>query len=66
MEDERVLMFSEEWMDEESLIAHLQADNTRILLSVLDCASHPPEVRLDTVVDTKGIEYIARCRDMEG
>jgi quinol monooxygenase YgiN len=64
IEDDRVLMFAEEWVDEESLIAHLQADNTRVLLSALDCASAPPELRLDTLVSTKGMEFIARCRDL--
>ena len=63
IEDDRSLMFVEEWVDEESLVAHLQADNARVLLSALDCASDPPQVRLDTVVDTKGIEFIGTCRD---
>jgi len=65
IEDDRLLMFAEEWVDEESLIAHLQADNTRVLLSALDCASDPPQVRLDTLVDSKGIEFIATCRDVD-
>jgi quinol monooxygenase YgiN len=63
LEDNRALLFVEEWTDRASLIAHLQADNTRVLLSALDFASDPPEVRLDTVIDTKGIEFIAECRD---
>src|SRR5687768_1571906 len=63
LEDERALMFCEEWVDEESLVAQLRADSTRVLLSALDCASDPPEVRLDTLVDTKGIEFIATCRE---
>jgi quinol monooxygenase YgiN len=62
IEDDLVLMFAEEWIDEDSLIAHLQADHIRLLLSALDCASDPPDVRFDTVVATKGMEFIARCR----
>jgi hypothetical protein len=54
-------MFSEEWVDEEALIAHLRADSARVLLSALDCASDPPEVRLDTLLATRGIEFIATC-----
>ena len=65
LEDNRVLLFAEEWSDQESLIAHLQADNARVLLSALDFASDPPEVRLDTLIDTKGIEFIAECRDAD-
>jgi quinol monooxygenase YgiN len=65
LEDERVLMFVEEWEDEQSLIEHLRADNTRVLLSALDCASDPPEVRLDTISHTRGIEFIATCLEVD-
>ena len=63
LEDESVLMFAEEWEDEESLTAHLRAESARVLLSAIDCASAPPDVRLDTVRETKGMEFIVSCRD---
>ena len=63
LEDESVLMFTEEWEDEEALAAHLRTESARVLLSAIDCASDAPEVRLDTVRGTKGMEYIVSCRD---
>jgi hypothetical protein len=63
LEDENAVLFAQEWVDEEELVEHLQADNARVLLSALDCATDQPEVRLDTLVDSKGIEFIARCVD---
>jgi quinol monooxygenase YgiN len=63
LEDESVLMLAQEWADEESLAEHLRTDTARVLLSALDCASSPPDVRMDTVCETKGLEFIASCRD---
>jgi quinol monooxygenase YgiN len=65
LEDDQALMYVEEWEDEQSLIEHLRADNTRVLLSALDCASDPPEIRLDTLAHTRGIEFIATCRETD-
>jgi quinol monooxygenase YgiN len=65
VEDDNALLFAQEWSDEEHLIEHLRSDSARVLLSALDCAAGPPEVRLDTVVDGEGIEFIARCLDGE-
>src|SRR4051812_20118377 len=65
LEDENVLMFAEEWGDEESLANHLRGENARVLLSVLDLASARPEVRLDTVRETDGLGFIASCRDAD-
>jgi quinol monooxygenase YgiN len=63
LEDEQAILFAEEWADEASLAASLQAESTRVLLSALDCASAPPELRMDTLVNTRGIEFVAACRN---
>jgi quinol monooxygenase YgiN len=65
IEDDNALLFAQEWIDEESLIDHLRAESARVLLSALDCATGPPEVRLDTLVDSEGIEFIAKCLDAD-
>jgi quinol monooxygenase YgiN len=65
VEDDNVLLFDQEWSDEESLIDNLRADNARVLLSALDCATTRPEVRRDTLVDSEGIEFIAKCLDAD-
>lgn len=63
IEDENALLVAQEWSDEEDLIEHLRTDNGRVLLSALDCATDPPEVRLDTLADSQGIAFIARRLD---
>jgi len=60
-DDENVLLFTQQWTDEEEFFQHLRVDDARVLLSALDCAVDPPEVRLDTLTDGRGIEIIAKC-----
>jgi quinol monooxygenase YgiN len=64
-EDDNIILFTQEWIDEEELLRHLRADSARILLSALDCAIDPPEVHLNTLTDGHGIEFIARCLNAE-
>ena len=61
VEDQNTVLLTQEWIDEENLITHLRAENARVLLSALDCATDQPEVRRETLVDGEGIEFIARC-----
>ncbi len=63
--DENVLLLTEEWDDLDKLRAYVQADSFRVVLSALDYASQPPEVRFDTVTRTGGMEFIAACRGIE-
>ena len=65
LEDECVLMFAEEWEDEDRLAAHLRGESARVLLSALDSACSPPEVRLDTGTATDGMSFIAACREVD-
>ena len=65
VEDDNALLFAQEWSDEDGLIDHLRSESARVLLSALDCATDPPEVRLDTLVDSEGLEFIARCLENE-
>ena len=65
LEDANVLLFAQEWVDGEELTDQLRADDARVLLSALDCATDPPEVRVDTLVDGEGMEFIARCVEGE-
>ena len=63
VEDEGRLLFVEEWSDEHSLAAHLRAENTRVLLSAVEYACDPPDVRVETLADSRGLEFIAACRE---
>jgi quinol monooxygenase YgiN len=61
-DDENVLTFSEEWDGQENLDRHVRSNSFRDLLSVLDMAAGPPEVRIHTVTETRGLEVIRAAR----
>lgn len=63
--EERGLVLMEEWQSEEYLRARLRGDAIKVVLAAIDCAVAPPEVRFDTVSDTKGLEFIATCRAVQ-
>ena len=62
VDDENVLMFSEEWDTQKNLERHVRSNGFRDLLSVLDLASEPPEVRIHTVTEARGMEVIRAAR----
>lgn len=67
IDDGAAITFVEEWIDRPSLDAHLRSEEFRILLSALDLAAEPPDVRFDTVTKTEGMEVIhAARRPQEG
>lgn len=60
--DSPVLTLIQGWSDLQSLKDHVRSDNFRVVLSALDYASEPPEVRFDSVSDTRGMGFILACR----
>lgn len=65
VEDDNRLLLIEEWADVQSLRAHLRSDDFRVVLSALEYAANSPEVRFDTVADSKSMDFIALCRGRE-
>jgi quinol monooxygenase YgiN len=66
LDEDGTLLFVQEWADEPSLVEHLrQGEHARVLLSALDYACDPPDVRIDTLLDQRGMEYLAACREAE-
>jgi quinol monooxygenase YgiN len=63
IDDGNVLELAEKWNDEPSLRAYVQADSFRVILSALEYASRQPDVRFETISDTRGMEFIAACLD---
>ncbi len=60
--DDRVIIFEEWWNCEEDLDRHLRSDEYRKVLLVMEMALHPPEVKFETILGTKGIETIQKAR----
>ena len=61
--DPTVLLFDQAWTDAEDLATHLPAKCVRVLLSALEYAVDRPNVRVDTLTDTRGLDFLARCLD---
>jgi quinol monooxygenase YgiN len=62
VEEGTLLVLMEEWADMQSLRDHVRSDSFRVVLSALDYASKPPEVRFDTIASSRGMEFILACR----
>jgi quinol monooxygenase YgiN len=63
---DNVLMFQQLWSNEEDLDRHLQSDEYRHVLLVLEMAIEKPEIRFDTILHSTGIETIKRARNYNG
>jgi quinol monooxygenase YgiN len=61
IEDSGVLLFSEEWNNEQALAAHFRTDEAKVLLSALEYASETPEVEIHTESNRQGMDWIAKC-----
>jgi len=61
-QEKNVLFLVEEWETQRQLEARLREDNLRVVLAAMDCAVSPPQVRFETIAETKGMELIAACR----
>lgn len=62
LEDARVILLEELWLDLECLQRHLRSDKYREVLLVVEMASAPPEIRFDTIALSSGVETIEHAR----
>jgi quinol monooxygenase YgiN len=62
IEEDNVLMYEEMWKSEEEMKQHLQSDEYRNVLLVMEMALKHPEVRFNTVSTSTGIETIEKAR----
>ena len=54
----KTLLFEMDWADEKSFQAHLDSEEFRYVLMVVEMASSPPEVRFDRVAHSARINTI--------
>jgi len=62
VEVENVIMLEEFWRDEEDLERHLQSEDYRKVLLVVEMAVEPPEIRFDAISQSTGFETIEKAR----
>lgn len=59
IESEEVVIFEQEWKTNEALAIHLRSGHFKVLLGVMKLLSIEPEIRVNTVVATEGVEALA-------
>ena len=59
VEVDNVVIFEQEWKTNEALAAHLNSGHFKVLQGVMKLLSIEPEIRVNKVVATEGLESIA-------
>jgi quinol monooxygenase YgiN len=62
LQEDNILVLKQVWRTEEDLNLHLRSVRDRGLMMVLETALKPPELRIDTISSTTGIETIEKAR----
>ena len=62
VQDENSFNLIEEWQTQDDLDNHLQSDNFGILLGAMNLLSEPPEIKLNAISYTAGMEAIDAIR----
>jgi quinol monooxygenase YgiN len=63
IEDKNVLILLEEWSSQADLDRHLGSNDYKKVLALMDMSNTQPEIKFNTVSDTKGIEAIEVARE---
>ena len=63
--DPDAVIFVEEWITRKELDKHLNSEQYRIILSLLDISERPPEFKLSTISKTEGLEAVEAVRGTE-
>ncbi len=62
VEEVRAIMVEELWTSKEEVLRHLQSEEYRRVLLVIEMAEERPEIRFDTIMQSKGVELIESVR----
>jgi quinol monooxygenase YgiN len=62
--DPHSITWVEEWTCKEDLKHHLRSQQYRKILAALDMSDVQPDIRFDTVLETKGMQLIEEARGM--
>ena len=57
--------YFEEWATEPDLRRRVRSDRFTSLLAVMEAADEPPQVRVDFLSSTRGLDYIAEVRSVD-
>jgi quinol monooxygenase YgiN len=65
LNDPNTAFYVEGWESRESLEQHIKSDPYRIILSLMELSEDPPEIKINTVSQTEGIETIEALRSYD-
>ena len=60
--DQYAVTWVEQWSSQDDLERHLRTPQYKSILAALDMSDVQPEIRFDTVVETKGMQLIEEAR----
>ena len=63
LNDPDAILFVEEWDSRSSLDEHIKSDSYRIVLSMMELSNEPPDIKLNIVSKTEGLEAIEAARN---
>ena len=62
LHDPRVIIWAEEWSTQEDLNHHLRSPQYKKILAAFDMSDSQPNMRFNTVIETKGMQLIEEAR----
>lgn len=62
VEDENLVSLVQEWESREALETHIRSNDYRNVLTVMELASEPPEIKFVESLKTNGMELIEEIR----
>ncbi len=65
LRDPDILIWVEDWDTQDDLERHLRSSQYKKVLAALDMSDVQPELRFDTVVETRGMQLIAEARGVK-
>lgn len=61
--DSDMFVLVEEWENRKAVDKHLQSEQYRIVLSLMDISDHPPDLKVSTISRTEGLEAVRTVRE---
>lgn len=62
VEDQNVLILLEEWNSQTDVDSHLRSNHYRKVLALMEMSNTQPEIKFNSISDTKGMEVIEAAR----
>lgn len=64
--EESTVRYVEEWATEDAMRLRVRSERFTRLLEVLESAPSPPWIQFDFVRETRGLDYVAEVRNIDG